>query len=426
MANRTTNSSFQLHDLDSWRILSCLIISLLLLLLQGPINVSAQANQVRYYYYPFLFSSIRRRIVMLMLFARDIVWSNSISSYPSRNKKIKHIKRCLLFLSLEKKKEHSKEFTCWMFSMDLWLVSQITITITIIIIFVQLPLLLRIMMKWTTKVRFPFSIARRRKYFQIVHLDIYDEESELNDESSSSTMKPTSLSKLMPNITARLPIEPEEVAKSEYDDEQDSYSNDEHSDDETTNPDYSQSFDDTDSIKHPEINSINNPDKNRKDLNTYPTSRLPFGPANLWRDLFSKPGILVGMSSSFFDHEKNALRNLPCRYCRRGGDRDVICYITCYVYNLSNAEERWRFLCIGRRTTEVSLACLYPRFISRIFRLRLRLIYINVSLTSSSSSRFLFENISALNSTSIPHLEKVFFIRRNFVFLFIFCFDCIL
>jgi len=90
-------------------------------------------------------------------------------------------------------------------------------------------------------------------------------------------------------------IQPEEIPKGDYEEENDSYSNDDQFDNETTDNEDISFSDDNDSVKHPETNSILDSDKNnRKDFDYSSTSKLPFGPANLWRDLFSQPGILVG------------------------------------------------------------------------------------------------------------------------------------
>ncbi|CAF0983540.1 unnamed protein product [Adineta steineri] len=126
--------------------------------------------------------------------------------------------------------------------------------------------------------------------------DIYDDDNEGYDETSTL---PTTLrlrSRLTPNITSHLPAHVEEVPKSDYEDESDSYPN-ESNDDETTNPDDTQVFGDrianNPSQTKPDI--MNSNKKNGLDLSTTSTSRIPFFSSNLWHDLFSKPGILVGI-----------------------------------------------------------------------------------------------------------------------------------
>lgn len=125
--------------------------------------------------------------------------------------------------------------------------------------------------------------------------DIYDEEPE--ELAISSTTKSNSLNKPLPHISTNLPIQPEEVLKGDYEEENDSYSNDDQIDNETTDNEDASFSDDNDSNKRPETNPITDPqtNNNRKDFDFSSTSRLPFGPANLWRDLFSQPGILVGI-----------------------------------------------------------------------------------------------------------------------------------
>lgn len=127
--------------------------------------------------------------------------------------------------------------------------------------------------------------------------EIYDEDPEVLEESpTSSTLKSNLPNKPLPNTSTNVQIQPEEIPKGDYEEENDSYSNDDQIDNETTDNDDTSFSDDNDLIKHPEINSITNPEKNnRKDFEYSSTSKLPFGPANLWRDLFSQPGILVGI-----------------------------------------------------------------------------------------------------------------------------------
>jgi len=125
--------------------------------------------------------------------------------------------------------------------------------------------------------------------------DIYDD-SEDFEEMSSSSSTATSIPqvKITPNITSRLPAQAEEVHKNEYEDESEAYHNDESLDDETTNHDNPQIFGDKISVNRPDINPAIIDSNNKKDLELSSTSQIPFVPTNLWRDLFSKPGILVG------------------------------------------------------------------------------------------------------------------------------------
>jgi len=127
--------------------------------------------------------------------------------------------------------------------------------------------------------------------------EIYDDSEDFEEGSSSSTTTTMLMSqvKVTPNITSHLPARTEEVHKNEYEDESDTYQNDENVDDETTNQDNSQIFGDTIPNNRPDINSEIPDSNNRKDSYLSSTFRMPFVPANLWRDLFSKPGILVGI-----------------------------------------------------------------------------------------------------------------------------------
>lgn len=110
--------------------------------------------------------------------------------------------------------------------------------------------------------------------------------------TTTTTAVSNSRTKASPNITAHIPAQTEEVHSSDYVDSDDfeAYQNEEHQDAETTSQDDSQAFDE----KLPDRNSIIPGSNNRKGATSLSTSRMPFVPANLWRDLFSKPGILVG------------------------------------------------------------------------------------------------------------------------------------
>ncbi len=164
--------------------------------------------------------------------------------------------------------------------------------------------------------------------------DIYDDDNNEDFEEISSTTTSFSQIKVTPNITSHFPAHAEEVLKTDYEDESDSYQH-EFNDDETTNQDESQRFADTIPAKpinrKPELSNSNN--KKLPDFSS--TSRLPFLSANLWRDLFSKPGILVGKFRFFVKNEKYIL--FKFRYYRWSCHWYVICYSSCYVYNLSNA-----------------------------------------------------------------------------------------
>jgi len=129
--------------------------------------------------------------------------------------------------------------------------------------------------------------------------DIYDDSGDFEEGSSSTSSTAATIpilqAKVTPNITSHLPALTEEVHKNEYEDESDTYQNEENVDDETTNQDNSQIFGDTIPNNRPDVNSEILDSNNRKDSYSSSTFRIPFVPSNLWRDLFSKPGILVGI-----------------------------------------------------------------------------------------------------------------------------------
>ena len=108
-----------------------------------------------------------------------------------------------------------------------------------------------------------------------------------------------SQSKFPLNKTAHVAAQPEELTKNEYEDESDTYPNEEHPDDESTPADQSNVYVDSASGNRPDIKSSGADGSQKKGFVVSSTSRLPFVPSNLWRELFSKPGILVGKSSPF-------------------------------------------------------------------------------------------------------------------------------
>jgi hypothetical protein len=124
--------------------------------------------------------------------------------------------------------------------------------------------------------------------------EIYDDAEDFEEISSSpSSTTSFSQSKLTANITSHLPAHAEEAQKHDYEEESDSYQND-INDDETTNQDDSQVFGDTMSVNRPDLKPGTSSSNNKKGSDVSSTSRIPFVPSNIWRDLFSKPGILVG------------------------------------------------------------------------------------------------------------------------------------
>jgi len=126
--------------------------------------------------------------------------------------------------------------------------------------------------------------------------DIYDDGEDGRDEMPSSTISTTASNPRMKEPTTsapRLPAQTEEVPSGDYGEE--SYQSDEVLDSETTNQDDSQQHDEKISINDPFVNTAIPDSNNRKGSDLSSTSRLPFVPSNLWRELFSKPGILVGI-----------------------------------------------------------------------------------------------------------------------------------
>lgn len=122
--------------------------------------------------------------------------------------------------------------------------------------------------------------------------DIYDVD-DFEDASPTSTTA-VSPSKFTMNKTSPLPAQPEEISKTDYDDEADTYQNDENLDDEKSHPEETNVFGEGIPSTRPDIKLPNADSNQKKGLDPPSTSRLPFVPSTLWRELFTKPGILVG------------------------------------------------------------------------------------------------------------------------------------
>ena len=121
-----------------------------------------------------------------------------------------------------------------------------------------------------------------------------------------------SQSKFPLNKTAHVAAQPEELTKNEYEDESDAYHNEENPDDESTlAADQSNVYVDSASGSRPDMKSPGADGSQKKGFDVSSTSRLPFVPSNLWRELFSKPGILVGKCwpRCSFDHSRLSLRH---------------------------------------------------------------------------------------------------------------------
>lgn len=121
-------------------------------------------------------------------------------------------------------------------------------------------------------------------YFNTKGPDIYDD----NDETGemSSTLNP----KNPANKPSQFNSQSDDSNKHEYADESENYQLDDPVEEDGGHPDENNLFPD-------ENSSPTDIDLNQnKNFDTPPStnSRLPFVPASLWRDLFTKPGILVG------------------------------------------------------------------------------------------------------------------------------------
>lgn len=115
--------------------------------------------------------------------------------------------------------------------------------------------------------------------------DIYDDNDELVE--MSSTLNP----KNPANKPSQFNSQSDDSNKHEYADESENYQSDDPIEDDGGHPDENNLFVD-------ENSSPTDIDLNQnKNFDTPPStnSRLPFVPASLWRDLFTKPGILVGI-----------------------------------------------------------------------------------------------------------------------------------
>jgi hypothetical protein len=200
--------------------------------------------------------------------------------------------------------------------------------------------------------------------------EIYDDTEDFDEISSQSTTA-MSQSKFIGNKTSPLVVQPEEIPKNDYDDESDTYQNDENIEEETSHPDDANVIGDGTQNARPDTKPSNIDLNQKKTVHVSSTTRLPFVPSNLWRELFTKPGILVGKFSSREFDEFDL--HVSFRYNRRCCHWHVICYTSGHVHYLSYAQERRRLLCIRRRTKKIAVSCLYTSIISGIFCLDLTL-----------------------------------------------------
>jgi len=114
--------------------------------------------------------------------------------------------------------------------------------------------------------------------------DIYDEEGEdFNENNSPST---TASQTSLRNITSQLNGETHNI--NDYADETGSYQEEDDGDEET------HIYGDTMSVNRAQYTRSTIATDDKKSVTSQSTSRMPFITSNLWRDLFSRPAILVG------------------------------------------------------------------------------------------------------------------------------------
>ncbi|CAF1016224.1 unnamed protein product [Adineta steineri] len=111
--------------------------------------------------------------------------------------------------------------------------------------------------------------------------DIYDDQVDSNDNSPSTIISQT---KSQNNITSQFNGEAQEK---EYDDP-DSYTDEE-------DPLENEIYGNTMSVNRAELDHTVSEPVNKKPTTIETTSRLPFMSSDLWRDLFTRPAILVGV-----------------------------------------------------------------------------------------------------------------------------------
>ena len=128
--------------------------------------------------------------------------------------------------------------------------------------------------------------------------DIYDDTDDY--EEFSFSLSTTSILQLKSSHyeNSTFPSQIENIQKHDYNDElsysYQNYINDDNLHHEATNQDRSQLFNEKNSVNYPDVRPTMANPNNEKDFHRSSTSRIPFLPSNLWHDLFSKPGILVG------------------------------------------------------------------------------------------------------------------------------------
>jgi hypothetical protein len=147
--------------------------------------------------------------------------------------------------------------------------------------------------------------------------EIYDDEEDFGENSPTTTI---SQAKLNRNGTSYI----KENAKiRDYNDEASSYQD--NIDD-----------DDDDNLIYADTMSVNRPDSKNPIIEPHSTVRIPYVQSNLWRDLFSKPTILVGKLKLIFVRRRKQ-NNFLFRYYWWNSYWYAFGYSSRYVYYLSNA-----------------------------------------------------------------------------------------
>ena len=129
--------------------------------------------------------------------------------------------------------------------------------------------------------------------FVLVEEEMYADDPEVDDASATDTPNPAK--SFMNKTSSKDRQQSNDPAPEDYGDEGDHYHNDEVIEDENPPVDEKTPFGDSIPNHRPDQQppSIET-NKNKPSYDLTSTSRLPFVPSNFWRELFAKPGILVG------------------------------------------------------------------------------------------------------------------------------------
>ena len=121
---------------------------------------------------------------------------------------------------------------------------------------------------------------------------MYADDQEIEDASAADPPNPSK--SFLNKTTPKDRQQSNDATPDDYGDEGDHYHNDEAIEDENNPVDTQNPFGDPIPNNRPDLQSPSIETNNKPTFDLTSTSRLPFVPSTFWRELFAKPGILVG------------------------------------------------------------------------------------------------------------------------------------